>query len=189
MDTNRESLNSEALLDLQQKYLSDQLRHQNHIVDDLRKTRGRSIIRRSLSLFAGLALILFGIVYLLIMTSFDETVWNILLFGLSLIIGIPLLIPGFVLFRGLPIEKEIITAAGRLIEMQDSLEQLRHERSNKVQAPSFVVEPALQALAVSETLLDTEVPIPENASPVCPECGNEIRSGSKICRKCGHLFI
>lgn len=189
MTDKHDVLRSNEVLDLEEKYLNDKLRRQNQAIALLRRKRRRRIVLRSLALFVGLVLVLYGAVDVIVFKSLEATFGNIIFFVLAELIGLPILIQGIVLFRHMPIDREISAAAEQLVEIQDSLSQLRDERSRIAERNAASIKASPKTSKLAEPLITFEEPLKQDESGVCPSCGKEIRKGTKICRNCGHLFI
>ena len=125
MASDQDYRRAEELLDLQEKHLSDQLSRNQREIAALRAKRRRRVVQRSLALFSGVVLMLFGFIHLIVVKELDANFNNILIFSLSEIIAIPLLRIGFVMFRKLPVEQEITAAVEQLVQTQDSMSLLR----------------------------------------------------------------
>ncbi len=189
MGSDQDYRRSEELLDLQEKHLSDQLRRHQQEIAALKRKRRRRVVQRSLALFCGVVLMLFGIIDLIVVKELDANFNNILIFTLSEIIAIPFLRSGIVLFRKMPVEQEITAAVEQLVQTQDSISQLRDERLNLIRTPVTSTRTIISPLSKGEKLVSFDEPTPQESSGTCPECGEKVREGSKICRNCGHLFI
>jgi len=189
MPSDQEYRRTEEVLDIQEKYLSDQLkRHENEIAG-LRRKRRRRVVLRSLSLFCGVVLVLFGLIDLIAIQNLNANVNNIIIFTLSELIAFPFLRYGLVLFRKMPIEQEISAAVEKFVETQDSVALLREERLKLIRTPIKAARPETQPLLPVEPLVNFDDLATQESSATCPECGENVREGAKICRKCGHLFI
>jgi hypothetical protein len=189
MPSEEEYRRTEEALDLQEKYLSNQLRKYEQEIAKLRRKRRRRIVQRSLALLSGVLLMMFGFIDLIVVKALDANFNNILIFTLSELIGIPLVRQGIVLFRKMPVEQEITSAVEQLVQSQDSVSQLRDERLKLIRSGIKSTRTVILPPPVAEHLVSFEGPTPQQASGVCPECGENIREGSKICRNCGHLFV
>ena len=179
----------EELLDQQEKVLSDQMKRHDREIAKLRRKKRRRIVQRSLALFCGVVLVLFGIIDLIVVKSMDANFNNILIFTLSELVAIPFLRFGIVLFQKMPVEQELTAVAEQLVQTQDSLAHVREEKLKLIRGPVKAVRTNTTPLqgagrAPGEELISFDKP-----SGVCPECGESIREGMKICRNCGHLFI
>jgi hypothetical protein len=134
-------------------------------------------------------LVLFGIIELIVLKSMDANVNNILVFTLSELVAFPFLRYGIVLFQKMPVEQELTAAAEQLVQTQENLAHVREERLKLIRGPVKTLKtnsiPSQGAgQAPGEQLVSFDKP-----SGVCPECGEGVREGMKICRNCGHLFI
>lgn len=177
------------LLDQQEKILLDQVRRQDLDIARLRRKRRRRIVQRSLALFGGIVLALFGIIDLVVVQSLDANINNILIFTLSEIIAIPVLRYGIVLFRKMPVEEELTAAAEQLMETQESLSHVRRERLALMQGPAKTTRADTPPVESTEKVVGERLVTFDQPSNVCPECGESVREGAKICRSCGHLFV
>ncbi len=106
----------EELLDQQEKVLSDQMKRHDREIAKLRRMRRRRIVLRSLALFCGVVLALFGIIDLIVVKTMDANFNNILIFTLSELVAIPFLRFGIVLFRKMPVEQELTAVAEQLVQ-------------------------------------------------------------------------
>jgi hypothetical protein len=177
------------LLDQQEKVLSDQMKRHDREIARLRRKRRWRIILRSLALFCGVVLVLFGIITLIVVRSMHANFNNVFVFTLSELVAFPFLRFGIVLFQKMPVEQELTTVAEQLVETQDSLAHVREERLKLIRGPVKTEKTNITPLqgagrAPGEQLISFDKP-----SAVCPECGQSVREGMKICRNCGHLFI
>lgn len=189
MANEQEYRRTEELLDQQEKYLSDQMRRHDQEIAKIRRTRRRRIVQRSLALFCGVLLVLFGIIDLVVVNSLDANFNNIMIFTLSELIAFPFLRYGTVLFRVMPIEQELTAAVEQLVQTQDTLSQVKDEKLKLIRTPVKAARPKAapdpgRAMPPGEEMVSFDEP-----STVCPECGESIREGTKICRTCGHLFL
>ena len=189
MPSEEEYRRTEESIDLQEKYLANQLRRHELEIARLRKKRRRRILLRSLALFSGVVLMLFGFIDLIVVKELDANFNNILIFALSELIAIPLLRQGIVIFRKMPVEQEITSAVEQLVQTQDSVSMLRDERLKLIRGGIQSTRTVTIAPPTGEKLVTFADPTPQATSGVCPECGESIREGSKICRNCGHLFV
>jgi hypothetical protein len=189
MPSEEEYRRAEEALDLQEKYLANQLRRHEQEIAKLRRKRRRRIVQGSLALFSGIVLMMFGFIDLIVVKALDANFNNILIFTLAELIAIPLLRQGIVLFRKMPVEQEITSAAEQLVQTHDSVSQLRDERLKLIRSGITSTRTITLPPPVAEHLVSFDDPIPQQASGVCPECGENIREGTKICRNCGHLFV
>lgn len=189
MLTEEEYRRAEELLNLQEEQFSVQMKRQQKEIAKLKATRRRHIVQRSFSLFGGVVMVLFGFIDLIVVQSLDANFNNIIIFTLSELIAIPLLRYGLVLFRKMPIEEEISSVVAKLVETQDSIAQVREERLKLIRAPIQATRTIITPLPTDEPLVSYDDTPEPDASEHCPDCGESVRAGSKICRNCGHLFI
>ena len=155
----------------------------------LRRTRRWRIILRSVQLFSGIVLALYGFIDLVVVKSLDANFNNILIFTICEIVAIPLMRKGIIMFRKMPIEQEITAAVEQLVHTQENLSNINAERLKLIRGPVKAEKlesnvPEKTILPKGEDLITFEQPI-----AVCPECGEGIKDGAKICRNCGHLFV
>jgi len=189
MPSEQEYRAAEELLDQQEKILAEQVKRQDREILRLKRIRRRRIVLRSVSLFSGVVVMLFGFIDLIVIQAMDANFNNILIFTLSEIIAIPLLRFGVVLFRKMPIEREMTAAVEQLIQVQDGLSHIRNERLALMRNPVKSVRPHATFDPGKETKRNEDLVTFDEPSGVCPECGEKIRDGAKICRQCGHLFL
>jgi hypothetical protein len=180
---------AEEILELQEKYVSDKMTRFEGEIAKLKRKRRRRILQRSVALFAGVVLVLFGFIDLIVVQSLDANFTNILVFTLSELIAIPCLRYGIVLFRTMPVEQELSAVAEQMIHTQDDIAQLRGERLKLIRTPVKSTRVNLTPLQTDEPLITFQEPPTGERSESCPECGQPIRPGMKICRTCGHLFV
>jgi len=188
MPTEQEYRRSEEILEIQERFLTDKIKRFEVEIAKLKGTRRRRIVQRSLSLFAGVVLVLFGFIGIIVVQAQDANFNNIIIFTLSEIIAIPLLRYGIVLFRKMPIEQEISAVVAQLVETQDGIAQLREERLRLIRTPVKATRSGPSPFQPGEKLISFDEPQTES-SERCPDCGQAIQAGTKICRACGHLFI
>jgi hypothetical protein len=189
MASEQEYRSSLELLDQQEKIISVQVQRHDREIARLRRKRRRRIIQRSLALFVGIVLALFGIIDLIVVQSLNANITNILVFALSEFIAIPVLRHGIVLFRKMPVEDEITAVAAELVQTQESLAHIREERLALIRTSVKVVRTGAAPARTIENIVGESLVTFDQPSVVCPECGETARAGAKICRSCGHLFL
>ena len=189
MNEKRDIVRTDDVINIEEKYLKDLARRQNQTMALLRRKRRRRIVLRSMALFVGLVLMLYGVIDIIVFKSLEATFGNILTFVVAELIAIPILIRGIVLFRTMPIDKEISAATEQLVETQDGLSRLRDERLRKSQPREQSPDATFRKPPITELLVTFEEASAAEKPGICPSCGRETRKGAKICRNCGHLFV
>ena len=185
----KDSLRTRETLDREERYYLDQLAREEKRIAHLKGTRRRRILQRSVSLFCGIVLMLFGFIDLIVVKSMEANFNNVFIFILAEFVSIPCLRYGLVLFRKMPIEQELTAAAEEVMNIHLSLAQLREERIAMMRTPIREARTIAPAAATAEEFFRTEPTAKQDASLVCPDCGENIQQDTKICRNCGHLFI
>ncbi len=189
MADRQDGTRTSEVLDLQERYLSDQIKHQHEIIEGLRRKRRRQVAKRSFSLFVGLVLVAYGAIEIALMQSLADQLGTILLVGAAEVAGIPLAVYGFVLFQKLAFDADLSHAAERLVDLQDDLSQVREERKNLAESPETTLETTAADPHDDGKPTASQNLATRTSTPVCPECGKEFPEGGKICRNCGHLFV
>jgi hypothetical protein len=177
------------MLDQQEKLCSEQLKRGEREIVRLKRKRNRRIVQRSIALFCGVVIMLFGFIDIIVVKQLDANFNNILIFTLCELLSIPLLRYGLVLFRKLPTEQEITSAVEQLVEIQENLFHIRDEKLKLIRNPVKMVRPGLTLVQPPVETPDADLVTFDEPTKVCPECGEGIREGARICRTCGHLFI
>ncbi len=185
-----ESLRTRETLDREERYFLDVLAKQEQTIAKLKRKRRRRIVQRSLSLFGGIVTALFGIINMIFIQALDGNFKNTLIFVVAALVAIPLLRYGMVLFHHkMPVDHELTAAADEVVHTQYNLNHVREERLAIMRNPVKGTRSVGAAKTTSEAAPEPVRANDETAGPLCPDCGNPVREGAKICRTCGHLFV
>ena len=177
------------VFDLQEKYLKEQIGRQNEFLGELRRKRRLQVLRRSLSLLAGLVLTTYGAIEVFLLRSLASELDTILVVGFAELTGFPLFVHGCALFHRMAFDANLTHASEKLIDLQEDLVRLRLEHENQQGQSRTTLDRDPAGTLIAEVVENPHQSLAQNSASICPDCGKEVNEHAKICRNCGHLFI